>query len=380
MKFAFVVSLWFPFGGMQRSLLRIAQACVAKGHQVDIFTGEWQGERPAGIGVKLLDCKAATNHASNDLLARRFAEAVADKDYDCRVGFTKLPGLDLYYAADPCYADKAYKERSLLYRLLPRCRAFIRQEGGVFNRGKETELMLIAHQEKAKFISHYQTEAERFHLLPPGINRERLQSERSPEAIRQQLLEEFAIDDAKQLLLLVGSRFNTKGVDRVIEAFAALGNNRDEGRYLLVVGHGKQKPYRQQAKKLGVSGRVIFTDTREDVADFYYAADYLVHAPRSENTGTVLIEAMICSLPVLVTANCGFAHHISDADAGLVVDEPFDQLRLNNMLQQFVTSERVSEWRQNGPVYCDKVDLYSLIERAADIIIRRAERDRGGDV
>ena len=376
MRFAFVVSLWFPFGGMQRTLLRIARTCVTKGHQVDIFTGEWQGERPKGIGVKLLDSRAATNHSSNDLLAKRFAEVVADKDYDCRVGFTKLPGLDVYYAADPCYADKVSRERSFLYRLLPRCRAFIRQEGSVFNRSESTELMLIAHQEKARFIAHYQTGAERFHLLPPGINREHLQVERSPEVIRQQLLDEFSIGNAKQLLLLVGSRFNTKGVDRVIEAFAALERNRDEGRYLLVVGHGKQKPYLQQAKKLGVFERVIFTDTREDVPGFYHAADYLIHAPRSENTGTVLIEAMICGLPVLVTANCGFAHHISDADAGLVIDEPFDQLQLNQMLQQFVTSNRVAEWCQNGPEYCDKVDLYSLIDRAADIIIQRAERNR----
>ncbi|MCF6282254.1 MAG: glycosyltransferase family 4 protein [Candidatus Polarisedimenticolaceae bacterium] len=380
MKFAFVVSLWFPFGGMQRSLLRIAQACVTQGHQVDIYTGEWQGERPEGIGVKLLDTKATTNHNSNDLLAQRFAEAVADGNYDCRVGFTKLPGLDVYYAADPCYADKVHSERSPLYRLLPRCHAFLRQEGDVFKRGNTTELMLIAHQEKTKFIHYYQTESARFHLLPPGINRERLQLDKPATEIRQQLLDEFAINDAKQLLLLVGSRFKTKGVDRVIEAFAALENNQEARRYLLVVGHGKQKPYLRLAKKLGIAERVIFTDSREDVPHFYHAADYLIHAPRSENTGTVLIEAMLCGLPVLVTANCGFAHHISDADAGLVVDEPFEQPQLNQQLAQFVTSDRAADWRKNGPEYCNRVDLYSLIDRAAEIIIQRAEHNRSEHV
>ena len=380
MRFAFVVSLWFPFGGMQRSLLRIAQACVAKGHQVDIYTGEWEGDRPPGIGVELLDTKAATNHTSNDLLAKRFHEAVAGKGYDCLVGFTKLPGLDVYYAADPCYAAKVAEHKSSLYRLLPRYRAFIRQEAGVFSQGQTTELMLIAHQEKAKFMAHYQTEAERFHLLPPGINRERLQVEESAAQIRQQLLEELEIKDARQLLLAVGSRFHTKGVDRVIEAFAALDDNEAQGRYLLIVGYGKQRRYQKQAKKLGVGERVIFTGTRDDVPRFYHAADYLIHAPRSENTGTVLIEAMICGLPVLVTANCGFAHHITDADAGLVVDEPFEQQRLNRMLQQFVTSDQADRWRQNGPGYCDKTDLYSLIDRAAEIIIHRGERNRSDHV
>ncbi len=380
MKFAFVVSLWFPFGGMQRSLLRIAQACVGRGHHVDIFTGEWQGERPDGIGVKLLDTKAATNHSSNDRLAQRFAEAVTGQGYDCCVGFTKLPNLDVYYAADPCYAEKVSRERSSLYRLLPRCRAFIRQEGSVFKRGLQTELMLIAHQEKSNFITHYQTEPERFHLLPPGINRERLQLNQSPEEIRRAIQDEFSIEDAKQLLLVVGSRFKTKGVDRVITAFAALDDNQTAGRYLLIVGHGKQKPYQQLAKKLGVVERVIFTGTREDVPNFYYAADYLIHAPRSENTGTVLVEAMLCALPVLVTANCGFAHHISDADAGLVCDEPFEQQPFNQQLSRFITSNRADEWRKNGPNYCNRVDLYSLIDQAADIIIQRAERNRSKHV
>jgi UDP-glucose:(heptosyl)LPS alpha-1,3-glucosyltransferase len=39
----------------------------------------------------------------------------------------------------------------------------------------------------------------------------------------------------------------------------------------------------------------------------------------------VLLEAVVAGLPVLTTAVCGYAHHISDADAGVVVAEPFTQ-------------------------------------------------------
>ena len=152
MRLAFVVSLWFPYGGMQRSLLRIAQACVARGHEVDIYTGEWQGERPDSVGVVELDTRATTNHRSNDLLSERFAEAVEGKGYNCRVGFTKLPGLDVYYAADPCYAARVEETKHPLYKLLPRYKALCRQEASVFGHGLTTELMLIAHQEQEKFI------------------------------------------------------------------------------------------------------------------------------------------------------------------------------------------------------------------------------------
>ncbi len=373
MRFAFVVSLWFPFGGMQRSLLRIAQACVARGHQVDIYTGEWQGERPEGIGVIELDTRASTNHRSNDLLAERFAAAVAGEGYDCRVGFTKLPGLDVYYAADPCYAARAEESKHPLYRLLPRYRAFCRQEAAVFRPGANAEIMLIAHQEKDKFIRHYGTESERFHLLPPGINRERLVSVDVAQD-RSEIRQEFQVAEDELLLLAVGSRFKTKGIDRVIRALASLPDFLKQRCRLLVVGHGKAGSFQGQAARLGVSDRVIFTGTRDDVNRFYRGADFLIHAPRSENTGTVLIEAMLCGLPVLVTENCGFAKYVTAADAGITIPEPFDQQRLNAALQQFLESGAREKWMANGPVYCENTDLYSLIERAAEVIIERARR------
>ena len=41
MRFAFCVFSYYPFGGMERNLLRIALHCVAHGHQVAIFTQRW---------------------------------------------------------------------------------------------------------------------------------------------------------------------------------------------------------------------------------------------------------------------------------------------------------------------------------------------------
>ena len=376
MRLAFVVSLWFPFGGMQRTLLRIARECVARGYQVDVFTGEWRGERPTDIGVVELDTRAVSNHASNDRLAAAFAAAVAGADYDCLVGFTKIPGLDVYYAADPCYAARAAESKPFYYRWGSRYRAFMRQERAVFGRGRDTELMLIAHQEQAKFMRHYATEASRFHLLPPGINRERLLAG-DPLEERRRLRAEFGIDEQARVLLCVGSGFRTKGVDRVIEALASLPDTPRRDCRLLVVGGGKQRSLEGRAQRLGIAGQVVFAGTREDVAAFYHGADALVHAARSENTGTVLIEAMICGLPVLVTGNCGFAFHVREAGAGLVLDEPFAQPALNAALMELLTSVRRADWAANGPAYCQRTDLYSLIERAADVIIGRAERNRG---
>jgi UDP-glucose:(heptosyl)LPS alpha-1,3-glucosyltransferase len=45
LKFAFVIFKYFPFGGVQRDMLRIANDCLNAGHEVVIYTGQWHGDQ-----------------------------------------------------------------------------------------------------------------------------------------------------------------------------------------------------------------------------------------------------------------------------------------------------------------------------------------------
>src|SRR5690606_29314828 len=132
MELAFCLYKYFPFGGLQRDFLRIAQACRARGHAVRVYTLEWEGERPEGIEVNIVPARALTNPKRY----RRFSDLVtldlAARPVDRIVGFNKMPGLDVYYAADPCYAEKAATRRGWLYRLSGRYRHFSAYERAVF--------------------------------------------------------------------------------------------------------------------------------------------------------------------------------------------------------------------------------------------------------
>lgn len=372
-RLAFAVSLYFEYGGMQRTLMRIARECVRRGHSVDIYTGGWIGARPEEIGVKLLDTRARSNTRSNDLLAMKLAAAVQAHPYDCVAGFTKIPGLDVYYAGDPCYAARVDESKGASYKLTRRYRDFRRQEAAVFDPAALTEYLLIAHQERDKFMQYYGTPAQRFHLLPPGINRDRFASYTADEADLLSLRRELGVAADEHFVLLVGSRFKTKGVDRAIRALAHLPPALRDRTRLVVVGGDKALRYRWLARILGVSRQVVFSGARDDLARFYHAADVLLHPPYSENTGTILIEAMLCGLPVLTTANCGFAFHVEQAGAGQVCPYPFEQAQLDSLLAGMLQADK-SAWRKNGLAYCEHTDLYSLIERAADIIIACAAR------
>lgn len=78
---------------------------------------------------------------------------------------------------------------------------------------------------------------------------------------------------------------------------------------------------------------------------------------------------MVAGLPVLTTAVCGYAHHIAEADAGVVVAEPFTQHALDSALARMLEDEPARRcWRRNALAYAGRADIYSNAERAADVI------------
>ena len=46
MRMGFVLFKYFPFGGIQRDLLKIARAAIARGHQVRIYAIRWEAPLP----------------------------------------------------------------------------------------------------------------------------------------------------------------------------------------------------------------------------------------------------------------------------------------------------------------------------------------------
>ena len=373
-RLAFALSMFFEYGGLQRSFLRIALRCAELGHDVHVYTGKWVGEKPDHLTVRVLNTRALTNVGSNDRLASALQRAA--RDYDCIVGFTKIPGLDVYYAGDTCYAARVAENRHRLYKLTPRYRGYIRQEAGVFGPRSDTEILLIAHGEREKFMHHYGTDLERFHLLPPGVDRDRLSAHVPDDEGIQAYRQELGLPAGGSLLVSIGSDFKRKGLNRTLQALSALPSELLESIKLLVVGDDDPAPFMKLARRLGIEAKVHFLGARRDIAKFYRAADLLVHPAYTENTGQILLEAMLCGVPVLATENCGFAFHVRDAESGLICPVPFEQSTLNRMLLDMLTSPRRDEWKRNGPIYCETTDLYSLIDKAADAIITRAAKNR----
>lgn len=371
MRLVFCLYKYFPYGGLQRDFLRIALACRARGHAVRVLTLDWQGARPPGLEIEIVAAPGLTGPARYRRFGATVQRQLASDPADAVIGFNKMPGLDIYYAADPCYAHKAHTQRGALYRLLPRYRHFLSYEQAVFGPAAHTQILMISDRQRPLFERHYGTPAERFHGLPPGIDRSRrAPPDAEAAAMRKTFRAEFGLADNQPLLLMIGSGFRTKGLDRVLRGLAALPAAL-AATHLFVIGQDDPAAFRRLAERLGVAERVRFFSGRDDVPRFLQGADLLVHPAYSENTGTVLLEALVAGLPVLTTANCGYARHVAAAAAGEVLPDPYRQEDFDRALAALLGEDR-AVLRQRALAWADQADIYRLPERAAELIERLA--------
>lgn len=355
MKLAFCLFKYFPFGGLQRDFLRLARLCQAQGHEVHVYTMQWEGQKEPGFHLHLIPVSAKQNHTRIKQFIAQCAQELSDGRYDVVIGFNKMPFLHLYYAADVCYQARVREKKSAYYRLLPRYRYYKSLEKAVFDHDKDTQILLLSSKEQPKYQHYYQTHTSRFKVLSPAIQRF---SNENAAAHRKAIRQEYHIPESAFLAVMVGSGFKTKGVDRAIKALAALPVEKREQCYLFVIGRDNAKAFQQLAKKLQVAEQVKFLGPRSDVPRFLHAGDFLLQPSYHENTGTAILEAMVAGLPVLTLQTCGYGHYVESANAGIVLADPFSQAAFDRAFLAMLDKNKNAVYAKNALAYVDSAPIY----------------------
>ncbi len=371
MNFAFCIYKYFPYGGLQRDFIKIASLVAAKGHQVTLYTRSWEGkiDLPNDMRLVLLKTSGFSNQAKNRNFYVNFTKEIQQNSVDRIVGFDKMPNLDYYYQGDTCYYSDNLN-RSFLYKLTPRYRLFKNFEKEVFKHGGKTKILLLSDALKPIFQRYYHTEESRFYLLPPGISEDRRYINYSP-LTRKKVRSLLGIKDSQHLLLQIGSDYKRKGVDRSIRALASLPETIKNNTFLCIIGQDSPSSFITLSRNLGISNQVLFLGARDDVGDFIAASDIFLHPARSENTGTVIVEALAGALPEIVTDVCGYASYVIKANSGRVLSSPYQQSEFNEcLLKLLIEPSELFRIKQNCMLYSDNHDLYSLHIKAAEILTK----------
>jgi glycosyltransferase involved in cell wall biosynthesis len=154
---------------------------------------------------------------------------------------------------------------------------------------------------------------------------------------------------SRATLLLVGRLRYYKGLDTLLRALVDLPEL-----HLDVVGDGPmQAPWEALALELGVAERVTFYGRvgDADLPEYYRQADIFVLPAnaRAEAFGTVLLEAMACSLPCITTeVGSGTSWVVRDGITGLVVPPCAPRALAGAIRSLLDDPERLNEMGQAG--------------------------------
>jgi len=164
-------------------------------------------------------------------------------------------------------------------------------------------------------------------LVPQGVDVRRFAPSESKLVVRQAL----GLPTHKPVIVFVGSLIHRKGIDVLLRAWPEVCAARPEAR-LVLVGRNQFLERSADARFLeqqlaqvpaGAQSKVHQVGVCDDVDRWLQAADLFVFPSRREGFGTVMIEAMACGLPCIVTEQPGITDFIFGAagDRGVVVPQ-----------------------------------------------------------
>ncbi len=160
-RLCFVIFSYDSREDFQHDFLTTVHKCLAAGHSVDIYTLEWRGDKPAAAIVHSVKKQGVPLFRQYAHLARCVHEARIKQEYDCIIGFNAIPGLDIYYAKEPCVAELVEGIR----RAMPRYQQRLQFEKSILSMASHCQVVSPSLTVLRAIKTNYRTQACRLHWL-----------------------------------------------------------------------------------------------------------------------------------------------------------------------------------------------------------------------
>lgn len=138
---------------------------------------------------------------------------------------------------------------------------------------------------------------------------------------RNEARRKLGIADEHIVVGFVGRLDPCKGVDLLIEAAATLCQNDERYRFVIVGDGAQRNELQDQATRLGLNEKIIFTGLCKNTAEVMIAFDMAVAPSRREAFGIAAVELMKMRIPVIASAIGGLVEIVRHEETGLLLDE-----------------------------------------------------------
>jgi glycosyltransferase involved in cell wall biosynthesis len=140
-----------------------------------------------------------------------------------------------------------------------------------------------------------------------------------PAKARARLRHELGLVDGQQIVTMVGSLYAIKGHRFLVEAAPRILQSCPSAVFLIAGRGDCDAELRDQARRLGIGGRVRLLGLREDIPVLLAISDLFVQPSLSEGLSIAILEAMRAGCPVVTTRVGGNSELVIDGETGLLV-------------------------------------------------------------
>ncbi|MDQ7730446.1 glycosyltransferase family 4 protein [Halomonas sp. SpR8] len=175
----------------------------------------------------------------------------------------------------------------------------------ILNKSNYRQIVANSQLMRNDFISRYAIPSEKISVSYPGYDA--LQFNTSVKTnFSQKKRGELNIKDHEKLIgLITSGDFKKRNLSFFIEIANQLLKNSDIQYRFLIIGQGNIAPYQEKTTNLGIEKYFTWKKTVPDVEHYYVALDLFVLPAHIEEFGCVVLEAMACSTPVLISERVG---------------------------------------------------------------------------
>lgn len=369
----------FKYGGTIEAVYLLNKTLVKKGIEVDVFTTNIGLENKSditlnkwhnidGVRVKYFSAHFYEHYTFSPRLFWRVLSDVKKYDLVHITAVWNFPVLAGSLAS--LINNKPYiiSPHGVLYNEAINLKS---------RRFKKSYFYLFAmHYLKRASAVHYTSDDERNRIadfinldnksfvIPNGIDLTQYNQLPKPGNFKMK----YPVLHGKRYILFLSRIDKRKGLDILINAFHKLAAL-DRDLYLVIAGpdsSGYSEVIKKQLDSFGLLSKTIFTGllTGVDKLSAYVDAEAFILLSNFENFGIVVIEAMACKTPIIISRGIGISGDIEKNKAGLIVEnnpdlvfDSFKSLITNKILREqiILNGRRLIEENYNINIVADQM-------------------------
>ena len=193
-----------------------------------------------------------------------------------------------------------------------------------FSRGfvRKAECVITPSNKTAKYLKYKcKVKNKPIYIIPTGIDIEPFKKENFTLEDKNNLKESLGIGKDKKVILFLGRVAEEKSIDVLMDSMPDIFKDYPNAVFVIVGDGPGKKSLEEQASKLNIADKVIFTGKVpwNEVPKYYNIGDVFVNASITETQGLTFVEAMAAGLPIVAKYAPNLSEFIKDGKNGILV-------------------------------------------------------------